>query len=206
MGEIKSLYDMETRLAPIENPSSLIMKIIYRFSRMQFGKVITPLKVIYSRLPTKFASFTQKLAKLEKAYELPQSLALLIRTHVAQLNTCHFCIDIGKAEAMKNFPNDTDKFLSVSRFRELPAFTKEERAALEFAEELTRNKKVSDETFDRVRLYFTERQIVEIAWAVTHEHIYNLMNGAFNIGSDGLCQLPAADHSHSGEPTRVAYR
>jgi alkylhydroperoxidase family enzyme len=197
---------METRLAPIENPSGFVMKLVYWFSKKQFGKVITPLKVIYARLPISFASFTQKLPKLEKKYQIPKHLALLIRTHVTQLNTCHFCIDIGKAEAMKAFPDQTGKFFSVSRFRELPEFTPSERAALEFAEELTLNKKVSDETFDQVRSYFTERQIVEIAWAVTHEHIYNLMNGAFNVGSDGLCQLPAASPAKRGEPATVAYQ
>ncbi|MDV3308730.1 MAG: carboxymuconolactone decarboxylase family protein [Cyclobacteriaceae bacterium] len=197
---------METRLAPIEKPEGLMLKLVYRFSKWQFGKVITPLKVIYARLPISFAFFTQKLPKLEKTYKLPKYLALLIRTHVAQLNTCHFCIDIGKAEAMKAFPDHLDKFLSVSRFRELSEFSEQERAALEFAEELTLNKKVSDETFRRVKAYFTERQIVEMAWSVTHEHIYNLMNGAFNIGSDGLCQLPATDPAQHSEPAAMAYR
>lgn len=181
------------------------MKLIYRFSQRQFGKVLTPLKVIYARLPVRFATFTQKLPKLEATYQLPQYLALLIRTHVAQLNACHFCIDIGKAEAMKHFPDHFDKMLEVSRFRESPMFSREERAALEFAEELTLNKKVSDETFNAVKQYFTERQIVEMAWAVTHEHIYNLMNGAFNIGSDGLCQLPNPRPTSNLEPAGVAY-
>ncbi|MFO7257409.1 MAG: carboxymuconolactone decarboxylase family protein [Bacteroidota bacterium] len=197
---------METRLAPIENPTGFLMKLVYWFSKKQFGKVITPLKVIYARLPISFASFTQRLPKLESKYQISKHLALLIRTHVAQLNTCHFCIDIGKAEAMKAFPDQLDKFLSVSRFRELPSFSASERAALQFAEELTLNKKVSDETFEEVSSYFTERQIVEIAWAVTHEHIYNLMNGAFNVGSDGLCQLPDTAPAKRAEAATVAYR
>ena len=59
-----------------------------------------------------------------------------------------------------------------------------------FAEELTVNKKVSDGTFAAAQKFFTERELVEIAWAVTREHIYNLMNLAFDIESDGLCQIP----------------
>jgi alkylhydroperoxidase family enzyme len=195
---------METRLAPIENPKGFFMKMVYQFSERQFGKVITPLKVIYARLPGRFARFTQKLPQLEQTYKLPKYLALLIRTHVAQLNTCHFCIDIGKAEGMKHYPEHYEKLLEVSRFRESPLFSDEERAALQFAEELTLNKKITDETFEWVRQYFTERQIVEMAWAVTHEHIYNLMNGAFNIGSDGLCQVQAAKPAENRGPAAVA--
>ena len=206
MGELKSSCDMETRFAPIENPSGIAMKMAYQFSKKQVGKVLTPLKVIYARLPVSFARFTQKLPQLEQSYKLPKHLALLIRAHVAQLNTCHFCIDIGKAEAMKHYPEHYDKLLEVSRFRESPMFSEEERAALQFAEELTLNKRISDETFEWVRQYFTERQIVEMAWAVTHEHIYNLMNGAFNIGSDGLCQIPADKSAENREPVPAENR
>jgi hypothetical protein len=37
------------RLEAIEKPSNPLLKIAYWFSRKQFGKVLTPLKVIYSR-------------------------------------------------------------------------------------------------------------------------------------------------------------
>jgi alkylhydroperoxidase family enzyme len=72
-------------------------------------------------------------------------------------------------------------------------FTAPEKAALHFAEELTLSKKISETTFAEAQKHFTERELVEIAWAVTREHIYNLMNRAFDIESDGLCQIANAD-------------
>ena len=183
---------MKTKLAPIENPSGLMMKFIYWLSRRQFGKVMTPLKVVFARLPLSFGNYVQKLEKLEQKYELPKYLAVLVRTHVAQLNSCAFCIDIGKLEVIKHFPDQREKFFNVSSYKTSALFTEGEKAALLFAEELTLHKRISDETFAEAQKHFSERELVEIAWAVTREHIYNLMNLAFDIESDGLCELPEA--------------
>lgn len=184
---------MKTKLAPIEKPSGLIMKIIYWLSRKQFGKVMTPMKVIFARLPLSFGMYVQKLEKLEQKYELPKYIAVLVRTHVAQLNTCGFCIDIGKMEVIKHYADQQDKFFNVASYETSSLFDARERAALRFAEELTRHKKISDETFAEAQKHFSERELVEIAWAVTREHIYNIMNLAFDIESDGFCQIPARD-------------
>lgn len=174
-----------------------MMKLVYWMSRKQYGKVMTPLKVVFARLPVSFGMFVQKLDKLEKKYALPAYLAHLVRTHVAQLNTCEFCIDIGKLEFIKRFPHLEEKFFNISSYKTSTLFIPAEKAALRFAEELTVNKKVSDETFAEARKHFSERELVEIAWAVTREHIYNLMNLAFDIESDGLCQIarPSTDAS-----------
>ncbi|HEU5146024.1 MAG TPA: carboxymuconolactone decarboxylase family protein [Chryseosolibacter sp.] len=188
---------MKTKLAPIERPSGLMMKLIYWLSRKQFGKVMTPMKVIFARLPLAFGMYVQKLEKLEQKYELPKYMAVLVRTHVAQLNSCGFCIDIGKMEVIKHYPDQQEKFFNVSAFKTSPLFTAAEKAALLFAEELTLNKKISDETFAETQKHFSEREIVEIAWAVTREHIYNLMNVAFDIESDGFCQIPEKKAVHN---------
>jgi alkylhydroperoxidase family enzyme len=185
--------DMKTKLAPIENPPGLMMKLVYWMSERKYGKVMTPLKVISARLPVSFGLFVHKLEKLEQRYQLPKHIALLVRTHVAQLNTCEFCIDIGKVEAMKRFPNHQEKVFEVSSYKTSTLFTAPEKAALHFAEDLTLYKKISETTFAEAQKHFTERELVEIAWAVTHEHIYNLMNRAFDIESDGLCQIANAD-------------
>ena len=181
---------MKTKLAPIENPPGLMMKLAFWLTRKKFGKVMMPLKVIFSRLPPSFSMFVQKLDGLEQKYQLPKYLAVMIRTHVAQLNSCGFCIDFGKMEAIKLFADQQEKFFTLSSYKTSSLFTAPERAALKFAEELTLNKKISDETFADAQKYFSERELVEISWAVTREHIYNLMNLAFDIESDGFCQLP----------------
>ena len=57
---------MSTYLAPIERPQGLLKKIVYALSRRQFGKVPTPVKVVYARLPVGFGMFVGKISKLDK--------------------------------------------------------------------------------------------------------------------------------------------
>src|SRR5688572_21989415 len=108
---------MKTKLAPIENPPGLMMKLTYWLTRKKFGKVMTPLKVIFSRLPISFGMFVEKLEGLEQKYQLPKYIAVLVRTHVAQLNTCGFCIDFGKMEVINHFPDQQEKFFNVSAYK-----------------------------------------------------------------------------------------
>ena len=53
---------MDTFLFPIEKPTGLMMKLAYYFTRRQFGKVLTPLKVHSARLPPAFGLFYTKIA------------------------------------------------------------------------------------------------------------------------------------------------
>lgn len=68
---------MKTKLAPIENPSSLIMKLVYWISRKKYGKVMTPLKVISARLPMSFGMYIDKLEKLDKSMSCLNTLPCL---------------------------------------------------------------------------------------------------------------------------------
>jgi len=189
-----------TRLNPIEKPSFLL-KLGYLFSTLKFGKVLSPLKVAYSRLPLSFSLFSNKINQLERKLKLNRELALLIRHHVAQINTCSFCMDIGIALAIKDNQN-SEKFYHLDEFMSSALYSDRERVALLFAQELTLEKKISNATFEKARKFYSERELVEIAWLVSTEHYYNLMNLAFNIHSDNLCQIgkqPAKRKSVSTE-------
>ncbi|MGH7635477.1 MAG: carboxymuconolactone decarboxylase family protein, partial [Gemmatimonadaceae bacterium] len=62
-------------------------------------------------------------------------------------------------------------------------------AALKYADEITRHKRVSDATFAALRKHFSEREIVEITFLNALENYYNLMNLPLEIESDGFCAL-----------------
>ena len=80
-------------LPPIEKPRGLIMKLAYYFTRRQFGRVLTPLKVHSARLPVAFGLFYTKIGELDKKLVLPLETVLLIREQVARINVCLFCMD-----------------------------------------------------------------------------------------------------------------
>lgn len=72
---------MDAFLPPIEKPRGLAMKLAYYFTRKQFGKVLTPVKVLSARMPAAFGMFYGKIAKLDKKLTLPAETAMLVREH-----------------------------------------------------------------------------------------------------------------------------
>ena len=179
---------MDTFLAPIENPPNLMLKIVYGAMRRQFGKVLTPAKVFMARMPLAFGKFYGQIGKLDKKLILPEEAQFLARERVAQINVCEFCIDIGRAFAIKSHMNET-KFDALADYRTSPLFTEAERAMLDYVTELARDKKVAPQNFERLKKHFSERAICEIVWLVATEHVYNMTNIGLNIRSDMLCDF-----------------
>jgi alkylhydroperoxidase family enzyme len=187
---------MDTFLPPIEKPQGLFKKLAYWMAKRQFGKVPTPVKVVYSRMPLAFGMFVGKIAQLDKKLELPTETAFLIREQVAHVNVCEFCIDIGRSFVIKNSFNEA-KFDALDDYRSSPLFSEAERAVLDYVTELTRNKSVAPETFERLRRHYSERAICEIVWLVASEHFYNMTNLGLNIHSDMLCNIVRRQLSES---------
>jgi alkylhydroperoxidase family enzyme len=179
---------MDTFLPPIENPNGLIMKLVYYFTRRQFGKVLGPLKVFSARLPSSFGWFYGKVSELDKKLELPVETVMLIRQQVANINICLFCIDMQRWAVVKESLNEA-KFDALDQYRTSPLFTDAERAALDYVTELTKDKKINPDTFSKMAGFYSEREICEIVWLVASEHIYNITNIGLNIHSDMLCDI-----------------
>jgi len=156
------------------------------------GRVITPVKVVTARVPGS-AAVAQKMNATESKLSLDPELRFLIKSYVATLNGCSFCTDIAHAHAQdQGVP--TDKYEDLLRYETSDVFSLRERAALAYVEEATRNKAVSDTTFDTLQAHFGDRAIAEITWLNAMENYYNLMNRPLTIGSDNLCAVrPDAD-------------
>jgi len=52
------------RLEPIEKPKGLMMRIAFWMTRRQFGKVMTPMKVLYPRMP-RMMKLSYEIVKFE---------------------------------------------------------------------------------------------------------------------------------------------
>jgi alkylhydroperoxidase family enzyme len=179
---------MSTYLPPIENPQGMMMKFVYAMSRRQFGKVMTPFKVFVARMPLAFGMFVGKIGKLDKKLALPPETQMLVRERVAQLNVCEFCIDIGRYFVIKS-KLDEAKFDDLHNYSTSPLFSEAERSMLDYVTELTRDRNVKPETFERLAKHYSERAICEIVWLVASEHVYNMTNIGLNIHSDMLCDI-----------------
>ncbi len=178
----------QTFLPPIEKPKGLMMKLVYYLSRKQLGRVMTPLKVFAARMPIAFGRLGGKVYQLDKKLVLSKELIFLIRHQVACTNICEFCMDMGRYTALKEIMAE-DKFDAISEYRTSDLFNDAERAALDYATELTKEKNVTPQTFSRLSAYFSEREICDIVYLVASEHLPNITNIGLNIHSDMLCDL-----------------
>src|SRR5262249_17259663 len=102
------------RLAPIERPSSLLVRIAYWMSRRQLGAVMSPMKVIYARVP-RILRTTLSIVRATESLSLDPALKLLVTTQSSLLNGCAFCADLHLAQAVQ-------AKLGRERFRDLLDF------------------------------------------------------------------------------------
>ncbi|HMV45753.1 MAG TPA: hypothetical protein PK079_05755 [Leptospiraceae bacterium] len=171
-------------LKPIDTPKGIFLKILYWYSKISFGKVIAPIKIIYSRAP-KLIAVAQSLEKAEKSLSLSSKLVSLIKAFVSPKNECAFCNDIAIAMAVKK-KIGKDLFKDLEFFSESPHYLESEKIALQYISEILENKRASDSTIEKMKLHFNEKEIVEITWVYAMEVYYNSMGKPFGLTSDGL--------------------
>lgn len=178
------------RVEPIEKPKNLMMKILYRYAKWRFGKVVTALKIIYARKPKFVAAYFLFDLLFSKDITLSPSFRLLFQTHVSMLNGCGFCQDMRQALAVQRRIG-LEKFQALHDYRTSPLFDDRERAALAFAEEFFNTRRVSDETFAALKNHFTEKESIEIVWLNAAETYFNALSVPLAMESDGLRVLAA---------------
>jgi len=95
-----------------------------------------PLRVVWARLPEGLR-LAYEMNRLGERLSLNPEVPLLVKELVATINGCSFCQDIGRAQA----PTDTlprQKLDALLRYPSAPVFDDAERAALAYAEDVTR--------------------------------------------------------------------
>lgn len=185
------------RLEPVEKTSSLLGRIMSFAMRRQLGKVITPAKVFYNRVPRMW-NVSWALIRLQMTgLRIPASLRLLLQTHVAMLNGCTFCSDIAKAQAVQE-KLGLEKFQALADWRGSDLFDARERAALAYVEEATRSRVVGAATFEALRKQFDDREIAEITIMNAVENFYNFLNVPLEIEEDGLFAIAKKKRASAG--------
>lgn len=174
-------------MKPIEKPKNLLIRIAYKLARKRFGKVISPLKTIYSRRPA-LLGFSLKIERRMKRTGLPDHLAILIRSLVAIERNCGFCIDIGRYELLEAGVSP-EKVEGLWDYQQSTHFSPRERAAFDFAHCLVHRPGENGAYRERLAEYFTEKEIIDIAWVCAAETYYNVLNKGIGLESNQLCSL-----------------
>ena len=176
------------RIEPLDRPPGLVGRIAAWMMKRQLGKVITPARVVYNRVPRMYQVGYALVRLQQGGLVLDPTLRHLVTNWVAMQNRCTFCVDIGRASAVLE-ELDLAKLDALPGWRESPLFDERERAALAFADEANRTLGVSDATFERARKHFSEREIVELVILGAVENFYNRINLPLGIEEDGLCAI-----------------
>jgi len=121
--------------------------------------------------------YWELLSKMdERLYEstLSKSVIDIIKVRVSQINKCAYCIDYHTHDALKNGETQR-RIFALSAWQESPLFTDMERAVLQVVEEITFifNHGVSDEAYDKLKSFFTVKEIADIIVCISHMNFLN---------------------------------
>jgi AhpD family alkylhydroperoxidase len=112
---------------------------------------------------------------------LPAPLVELVYLHVSQINGCAYCIDLHSRDLLEaGVP--VEKLLLLPAWEESgAAFTDEEKAALKWAEVVTRlgDTHVPDEAYAEARSVFSEKELADLTIAIGLIGAYNRMAISF---------------------------
>lgn len=111
---------------------------------------------------------------------LESSLIELVRLRISQINGCAYCVDLHSTDARKA-GEDERRLAALVVWRETTLFGERERAALEWAESVTRvaDTHVPDEVWLHVKPYFTDSEIVDLTMVVNTVNAWNRLAIAF---------------------------
>jgi AhpD family alkylhydroperoxidase len=103
----------------------------------------------------------------------PQLLHLL-KLRASQINGCAYCIDMHAKDA-RALGETEQRLYELNAWRETPFYSDRERAALEWTEALTliSETHAPDESYERLRAHFNEKEIVDLTYAIGTINIWN---------------------------------
>jgi len=126
--------------------------------------------------PEAFQHLLRLSGQLHKG-PLGHKLVELVSLRVSQINGCVFCLDM-HSSALRRAGVPQRKLDTVAAWWESPLFDARERAALGWADALTRigSTRVPEVVYDAVRENFNEREIAELGFTVAMINSWNILN------------------------------
>ena len=124
---------------------------------------------------------------------LSASIRALVETRVSQINGCAFCLAMHTDEA-RHAGVSQAKLDTLAAWRDDPAFTEDEAAALELAEATTRiadGGGVPDDTWDRARKQFDDATLAALIEVVAIINAFNRINVATERSAAAYAEFAA---------------
>ena len=108
----------------------------------------------------------------------------LVKLRISQINQCAYCIDMHGKDAIK-LGESAERIYGLSAWREMPFYTESEQSALDWAELVTSERPVTEESYQSALDVFGEQGLVDLTIAVNSINSWNRISKAFKpeVGS-----------------------
>ncbi len=111
---------------------------------------------------------------------LESRLLQLVNLRASSLNGCAYCLQAHSHDAME-LGEPVERLFQLGAWAESPVFSAREKAALEWTDAVTHVSvgHVPDDIFERARAQFSEKELVDLTWAIVAINGWNRMSIAF---------------------------
>lgn len=165
------------------------LRWFFKGQERKIGKILIP-GLFWGRIPRLQILFVLFWGHLDrKKSGLEPSLRALVQVRVAQINWCDFCIDYNALNLLQR-TNSIEKVDLLKDWASNPIFTKEEKVALNFVEEISKTEvSIPEALKEELKGIFTDDQIVELAALIAFQNMSAKFNSALDIPAQGMCKL-----------------
>jgi AhpD family alkylhydroperoxidase len=152
-------------------------------------------RIEYARAASDGVKALYQMETYIKHSGLEPGLLDLVKTRVSQINGCAYCLDMHTKDARARGEAE-QRLYALDAWRETPFFSERERAALAWAESVTRvaETHVPDEAFECAGQHFTEKELVDLTLAIVAINGWNRLAIAFR-------KVPGTYQSGEHRPT-----
>ncbi len=172
------------------NEYSWLVRCIFRAQKWKYGSVLEPAWLWGYSTPLLLAMQVYYRLLDRKRNPLSRELRALISHRISQLNHCEFCSDLS-ASSLEKLGISMEKFSEISNFSQSHLFTSKEKAALQWAELMTVERKIPKaQEFSPLKEFFSDQEIVELTAWISFQILSSKFNAALDVSPQGFCHLP----------------
>jgi AhpD family alkylhydroperoxidase len=105
---------------------------------------------------------------------IEEPLLHLIKLRASQINGCAYCIDMHWKD-LRSIGENEQRLYGLDAWEESPYYSERERAALAWTEAVTRISEghAPDETYEKVRQQFSEKELADLTFAIATINTWN---------------------------------
>src|SRR5260221_3553400 len=157
---------------------------------IRLGRLAMSQRLDYTKAAPALAGNLLELSNASKSGSLGHTLIDLVNIRASQINGCAFCVDMHSKEAKIHGEREL-RLYHLAIWRESPLFSETEKAALEWAEAVTKVSEsgVPDWVYDRARTYFDEARLAELTFVLAVINSWNRLCISFRSGPGSFDQM-----------------